>query len=108
MAGLFLGKPLGIFLFCWLAVRFNLADLPKELTLTALFGVGVLGGIGFTMSIFISNLVFYRPELIEHAKVGILGASILAGITGYVLLSKVGNASTRVKHEPRDESPLVL
>lgn len=88
--GLFVGKPLGIFLFSWLAVKSNLADLPKESTWPALFGIGILGGIGFTMSIFIANLAFYRPELIAQAKVGIFGASLLAGILGYLVLTKVG------------------
>lgn len=88
--GLFVGKPVGIFLFSWLAVKLNLADLPKESTWPALFGIGILGGIGFTMSIFIANLAFSRPELISQAKIGIFGASLLAGITGYLLLSRVG------------------
>lgn len=90
--GLFVGKPMGIFLFSWVAVKSNLADLPKESTWPALFGIGILGGIGFTMSIFIANLAFSRPELIAQAKVGILGASLLAGILGYLLLTKVGRA----------------
>ena len=85
-AGLFIGKPLGIFLFSRIAVALKLADLPQGASWTALLGIGILGGIGFTMSIFITNLAFYRPELISQAKVGIFAASLLAGVIGYLLL----------------------
>jgi len=86
VVGLFIGKPLGIFLFSRLAVALKLAELPQGSSWTALLGVGVLGGIGFTMSIFVTNLAFFRPELISQAKVGIFIASLLAGVTGYLLL----------------------
>lgn len=96
VVGLFIGKPVGIFLFSWLAVKLNLADLPKESSWSALLGIGILGGIGFTMSIFIANLAFYRPEMISQAKTGIFGASLLAGITGYLLLAKVGKVKANM------------
>lgn len=88
MAGLFIGKPLGIGLFCWLALRLNLAKLPQGTTGTQIFAVSVLCGIGFTMSIFISTLAFggLDPSLITWAKLGILIGSLLAAVTGYSLL----------------------
>jgi len=85
--GLLLGKPLGIFIFSWLAVRLNLCDLPGGCQWTGILGVGILGGIGFTMSMFITNLAYPLPQLITDAKVGIFSASLLAGLLGYALLS---------------------
>ena len=88
MAGLFIGKPLGIGLFCWLALRLKLAKLPHETTFRQIFAVSVLCGIGFTMSIFISTLAFggLDPTLITWAKLGILIGSLMAAVTGYSLL----------------------
>src|SRR5687768_11066981 len=84
--GLVLGKPIGITLFAWLAVRFGLATLPAQTSWRALHGVSWLGGIGFTMSLFIAGLAFSDANLLDSAKVGILGASLLAGIAGWVML----------------------
>lgn len=88
IAGLFIGKPLGISLFCWLAVKLKLASLPNGTTFRQIMAVGVLCGIGFTMSIFISTLAFASvdPELIVWAKLGILTGSLLAAFVGYTLL----------------------
>jgi NhaA family Na+:H+ antiporter len=88
IAGLFIGKPLGISLFCWLALKLKLASLPHGTTCRQIMAVGVLCGIGFTMSIFISTLAFasYNPELIVWAKLGILTGSLMAAFTGYTLL----------------------
>jgi len=88
IAGLFIGKPLGISLFCWLALKLKLASLPHGTTCRQIMAVGVLCGIGFTMSIFISTLAFgpHAPELIVWAKLGILTGSLLAAFTGYALL----------------------
>jgi len=89
--GLLLGKPLGITLFAWLAVRMGLAELPAGTRWPQIFGLGLLGGIGFTMSLFITNLAYEDiPELIAAAKVGIFTASLLAGILGYLLLRRLG------------------
>jgi len=85
-AGLLLGKPLGIFFFTWLAVRLRLCDLPSGCHWPDIFGLGILGGIGFTMSIFITTLAYSQPELILEAKVGIFSASLLAGLLGYAVL----------------------
>ncbi|WP_371974423.1 Na+/H+ antiporter NhaA [Lelliottia nimipressuralis] len=88
VAGLFIGKPLGIGLFCWLALKLKFASLPQGTTFRQIAAVGVLCGIGFTMSIFISTLAFasYDPQLIVWAKLGILIGSLLAAFTGYTLL----------------------
>ncbi|MDK9365498.1 Na+/H+ antiporter NhaA [Lelliottia wanjuensis] len=88
IAGLFIGKPLGISLFCWLALKLKLASLPQGTTFRQIMAVGVLCGIGFTMSIFISTLAFASmdPQLIVWAKLGILTGSLLAAFTGYTLL----------------------
>ena len=85
--GLVIGKPLGITLFAWLATRLRLAALPPAGSWRALHGVSWLGGIGFTMSLFIAGLAFPgAPELLDSAKVGILVASMLAGLVGWMLL----------------------
>ncbi|MDR7211711.1 Na+/H+ antiporter NhaA [Flavobacterium piscis] len=85
--GLFLGKPLGIFLMSWLSVKLKIAELPAETSWPHVLGLGLLGGIGFTMSIFIALLSFRNPEYQNEAKFAILIASALAGISGFLLLS---------------------
>ncbi len=91
--GLVLGKMLGIAGFAWLAVKLGMATLPSGARMHQLVGIGFLGGIGFTMSIFIAELAWPgQPELLQQAKMGILMASLLAGISGYVWLRWVGNA----------------
>jgi Na+:H+ antiporter, NhaA family len=92
--GLVLGKPLGISLFAWLAVRAGVAVRPEGVSWRALHGVSWLGGIGFTMSLFIANLAFPAGEMVDEAKVGILSASILAGVVGWLLLRGKGGAAT--------------
>ena len=90
MAGLIVGKVVGIFGVSWLAIKLKLASLPHESTIKQIFGVALLGGIGFTMSIFVADLAFINtPELILQAKVGILIASLLAGLSGYFWLRYV-------------------
>jgi NhaA family Na+:H+ antiporter len=92
--GLLVGKPAGIFLFSWAAVRLGICDLPTGVRWRQILGVGILAGIGFTMSLFITNLAFHQPALITDAKVGIFAASLLAGVVGYLLLSRTGQRST--------------
>lgn len=88
IAGLFIGKPLGISLFCWLALKLKLAKLPEGASFTQIMAVGLLCGIGFTMSIFIASLAFGNidPSLINWAKLGILIGSVLSAVVGYSLL----------------------
>ena len=84
--GLFIGKPLGIWMFAWLSVKTRLAKLPSELSWGNIFGAGSLCGIGFTMALFIATLAFGEGALLDMSKIGILGASLLAGICGSGLL----------------------
>lgn len=87
--GLLLGKPLGITLFAWVTSRLGWAALPDGVTWRQLIGVGVLGGIGFTMSIFVTLLAFEgNPELQSLSKVAILLSSLVSGLVGYALLRK--------------------
>ena len=84
--GLLLGKPIGIVLFSWLTVKFKIADLPTHCNWMHMLGAGILGGVGFTMAIFVANLAFPDPVLVADAKLGILSASLVAGILGFVFL----------------------
>lgn len=85
IAGLVLGKPIGVLVASWLVLRF--VDIKMGgVTLPQLLGAGFLAGIGFTMSIFISELAFVNELLIDQAKVGILIASLLAGVCGAIIL----------------------
>ncbi|MBY4899177.1 Na+/H+ antiporter NhaA [Cupriavidus sp. AU9028] len=91
LAGLVLGKPLGITLVSFLAVAVGLCKLPLDLRWRHVFGAGLLGGIGFTMSIFITNLAFAgEPGVINASKMAILLASLTAGVLGYVWLKLFG------------------
>lgn len=85
--GLVLGKGIGISFFAWLALKMDIARLPKDVCFNHIIGIGFLAGIGFTMSLFISALAFEgQPILIEQAKLGILFGSIIAGIVGTTFL----------------------
>jgi len=87
VVGLVLGKQLGVMLLSWLPVRLGWAELPSGVTWKHLYGVGWLAGIGFTMSMFIANLAFEEPHLVEQAKIGTLLASLISGVVGYGLLA---------------------
>lgn len=93
--GLLIGKPLGIALATYAAVRLRLCELPTDATWPQLAAVGVLAGIGFTVSLLITGLAFKEPALVDEAKLAVLAASMLAGISGYVALRLVTQASTR-------------
>ncbi len=84
--GLFVGKQLGIFGFTWLAVKSGIADLPSRVTWRHVYGTAALGGIGFTMSLFIGSLAFVDPGRMEVVKVGILSASVASGLLGWLVL----------------------
>ncbi|HET9053299.1 MAG TPA: Na+/H+ antiporter NhaA, partial [Cyclobacteriaceae bacterium] len=86
MAGLFIGKPLGIFTFTYISVKLKLSELSKDMHWKHVLGIGMLGGIGFTMSIFISLLAFKDARVIDHAKVAVLLASFASGVAGLVYL----------------------
>lgn len=86
--GLFFGKQIGIFLFSWLCIQIGLARLPSGVTLGGLYGAGLLGGIGFTMSLFIASLAL-SEELLPAAKAGVLVGSLLSGVAGSIVLNRV-------------------
>lgn len=93
LGGLLLGKPLGILLASWAAVRGGFAALPAGVTWRQVAGLSVLCGIGFTMSLFVANLAFPdAPDLLAAAKVGILAASLLAGVVGAVLVARAATS----------------
>lgn len=85
--GLFFGKQIGILLFSWLAVRSGKTSLSDGVTWGQIWGVSVLAGVGFTMSIFISDLAFESLIQIDQAKIAIIMASLISGITGYFIIS---------------------
>ena len=87
-AGLFIGKPIGIVLFSLLAIKSNFAKFPDRLSFRYLLGSGFLGGIGFTMSIFITILAFGETGFAQSAKIAIILASVLSGVTGLLILSR--------------------
>jgi NhaA family Na+:H+ antiporter len=86
--GLVLGKPIGILLFSWLAKRLGIAAMPEQTTWTQLAGVGLLAGIGFTMSLFFTSLALDDPALVTQAKISILVASFISGLAGYFVLRR--------------------
>jgi NhaA family Na+:H+ antiporter len=86
--GLVLGKPIGILLLCFVAVKIKWARLPFGVGWMQLAGAGVLAGIGFTMSIFITLLAFGNAEVIQHSKIAILLSSLVAGVAGYLFIKR--------------------
>ncbi len=92
MFGLVIGKPLGIFLFALGAVRLGIGKTPAGASLLQVLGVAMLGGVGFTVALFVTELAFEPGALADRAKIGILAASAIAGTIGYVFLRVVGNS----------------
>lgn len=86
--GLFLGKMVGVFGAAYLAVKLKLADLPQGVSWNHVHGAATLGGIGFTMALFVTSLAFDDPRQVEIAKVAILAASLLSGVVGYLSLRR--------------------
>lgn len=95
MAGLLIGKPLGIFVMSWLVITLGLAEMPPEMNTRHLLAAGCLGGIGFTMSIFIAALSFDSPMMVDSAKIAILLSSAAAAVIGMVLLARGGKSADR-------------
>src|SRR5919199_3780143 len=87
--GLVVGKPLGLVGLSWVLVRTGVAALPQGVRWAHLVGAGCLAGLGFTMSLFIASLGFGESPLLEAAKLGILTASLIAGVLGFTLLRRV-------------------
>ena len=84
--GLLLGKPIGITLFTYVGMKTNLFNLPENVTIKDVFGLSLLCGIGFTMSLFINGLAFSDPVLIDSSKLGIFIGSMISAVTGYLIL----------------------
>ncbi len=90
MLGLFVGKQVGVMLASWLAVRLGLSAMPAGATWLQFYGVAVLTGIGFTMSLFIGNLAFSSPEYAVEVRLGVLAGSIASALVGYLILAAAG------------------
>jgi NhaA family Na+:H+ antiporter len=105
--GLIAGKPAGILLFSFAAARAGLGSLPERVTWAMLAGASMLAGIGFTVSLFITDLAFDEPSLIDDAKIGILAGSVVMGVAGLLFLRVLAlekNIATDVR-EAREEAP---
>ena len=90
ICGLFLGKQIGVFLFSFLAVKFKIAEMPSNSDWVKFYGVGILTGIGFTMSLFVGNLAFVDDaNILDEVKIGVLVGSALSALIGYLLLVSV-------------------
>ena len=87
LLGLFIGKQLGVFLFSYISIKLGIAQMPNNSNWIELYGVGILTGIGFTMSLFVGNLAFIEnPQYIDGVKLGVLTGSLLSTLTGYFLI----------------------
>jgi NhaA family Na+:H+ antiporter len=116
MAGLVVGKPIGIFLFAFIATKLKIASLPSHTSYKQLLGMGILGGIGFTMSIFTSTLAYPQEALQVMSKVSIISASVIAAISGYFYCTRLKPVSKAIttthtskavsKQEEKVEQPL--
>lgn len=95
VAGLLVGKPLGIAGFSFLAVKLGMGSLPLALQWKHIAGIGLMGGVGFTISIFMSVLAFEDPERIAQSKISVLLASFTSGIIGYWYLSRILHSTTK-------------
>jgi NhaA family Na+:H+ antiporter len=105
VAGLVIGKPLGISLLVFIAVLLGVCRLPLGMNWKHVFGAGLLGGIGFTMSIFITNLAFMgEAELVNASKIAILLASVTAGSIGFLWLTLFGG-NANLSSKQRDPAP---
>ncbi len=88
-AGLFIGKQLGVFGFCWIAIKYNLSQLPRGASWMSLYGIALLCGIGFTMSLFVGSLAFENVDInaVFDERFGILIGSLFSGVLGYLVLN---------------------
>jgi len=89
--GLFVGKQIGIFSTVWLCVKLKIAERPRGASWTQVYGIALLCGIGFTMSLFIGGLAFRDATLLAEVKIGVLGGSVVSAAVGYILLWSAGS-----------------
>ncbi len=94
LAGLVVGKLVGVVSFTWLAVRFGVGRLPDRTTWAHIVGAGATAGIGFTVALFVAGLSFDEEDLLRSAKLGILAASVIAGFLGFALLRRAARSTT--------------
>ena len=99
--GLLVGKPLGIFPASWGAVKSGLAELPEGATWRMLLAVACLGGIGFTMSLFVDSLAFTDPDLVDRGKIAILMGSLAAAVVGCLLILIFSGKNRRTRQGGR-------
>lgn len=99
IAGLFIGKQIGVFTFSWLAVKSGLAAMPKGVNWLQLYGVSILTGIGFTMSLFIGSLAFDDPARIGEVRLGVLAGSLLSTVMAVAVLIIAGRRQTQPEPE---------
>jgi NhaA family Na+:H+ antiporter len=92
--GLLVGKPAGILTFSYLSIKLKLAALPTDINFKQLLGAGFLGGIGFTMSIFITLLAFQQNGIVEQSKIAVMASSVIAGLIGFMILKSVNARNT--------------
>ena len=87
LCGLFIGKQLGVFIFSYFSIKLKIADMPNNANWGTFYGVGVLTGIGFTMSLFVGNLAFVETtQYVSGVKIGVLLGSLLSTLFGYFLI----------------------
>lgn len=101
--GLVVGKPLGIFLMSWLTVRSGRGELPTGVNWLQILGAGLLGGVGFTMALFIGDLAFSEAAFEDRAKQGILAASAIAAVAGFVVVALGTRRPARGRHRSEAE-----
>jgi NhaA family Na+:H+ antiporter len=100
ISGLVIGKPLGVVVLSLIAVMLGVCSLPSDLRWRHLIGAGMLGGIGFTMSIFITNLAFAdQPDVINASKMAVFAASLLAGVLGFLWLRFCGTGEPATEEQ---------
>ncbi len=105
-AGLIIGKQVGIMTATWLVIRLGIARLPRGVSWRHVYAASWLAAIGFTVSLFVGELAFAGTDVLAEAKIGILVASVVAGVIGYLLLRMAGRpaaaAGAEVRAAPRD------
>lgn len=107
-AGLFIGKQLGVFSAVWVAVRTGFASKPRGATWLQIYAISIICGIGFTMSLFIGGLAFSDPLLVEEAKLGTLGGSLVAALVGYAIMRFAPAHSDHVREEIKQAHEIEL
>ena len=95
VCGLFVGKQVGVFIFSFLAIKLKFAEMPSNSNWIKFYAVGILTGIGFTMSLFVGNLAFLNDmQYIDGVKIGVLSGSLLSAVVGYFMLLIVAKKKT--------------